>query len=825
MSQPTFCCPGYVCSENTIQLQSCGEGYFCPPQSIEKIKCNDLTVCEERTTEQEKYGVILLVFFFFLFFFVFATLFSHFTELRDANFQRAIKTASAKRYRELDELKGNGGQSDLKISTTDVKDSKNATGPDAQPTFTIDFKELEYTLPDGLTIMQGVSGRFGVGRLCAVMGPSGAGKSTLFNLITGKAKRTNGQLYINHKPEELFKYKRLIGFVPQDDVMLRDMTVTDVLTFSARRRLPSTYTSKQCEEVVAKIVAELEIGHVAESIIGDERKRGISGGQRKRVNIGMELVAKPSLLFLDEPTTGLDASTALDLCQTLKRLCRKDSLTAAAIIHSPSPKTFATFDDFCLLGKGGRMIYFGPVTEAYDYFALLGFSCPSESNPADFYLEVSLGKVQSSDARLRDMHWSALFTLWHAHEEAKDAHPSDKALYLEAMSKAFDAVGNSTNTRIKDKTKVAEEAKKIAAAAANEEKAKCCHPKCRRCWTTFTKSLYTFYKHAVYDTYMYWFAKGDGVCPELGMYLFNILTCGCVLKPTRRLPPVYVIFWLCLKRAFKQVYGNIWDFMQEQVLHVGLGLFLAASANQLVYIGRVEPDVCEVLAPAQMRGPCTQPIRDGYTGTANFMCFAIGFAGIAVGSTTFGAEKTVFYRHVSTGLDVVPYFFAKIVNDLPRMFIASVIVTFLMQAQFYSVGDTGKILGVTIGLYWTSFSQGYFLSTIVDYMSVPLWGVVFTMFWCLIFSGINIRLTERSNQPGFVQLLFQMSPPRWAIEAFYINEMSFYADYLDISARLSYFQYSLDNYNIDIGAMFYIGLFWQGASLMLLKLVGRNRMK
>jgi len=119
----------------------------------------------------------------------------------------------------------------------------------------------------------------------------------------------------------------------------------------------------------------------------------------------------------------------------------------------------------------------------------------------------------------------------------------------------------------------------------------------------------------------------------------------------------------------------------------------------------------------------------------------------------------------------------------------------------------------------------YFLSTIVDYMSVPLWGVVFTMFWCLIFSGINIRLTERSNQPGFVQLLFQMSPPRWAIEAFYINEMSFYADYLDISARLSYFQYSLDNYNIDIGAMFYIGLFWQGASLMLLKLVGRNRMK
>jgi len=99
------------------------------------------------------------------------------------------------------------------------------------------------------------------------------------------------------------------------------------------------------------------------------------------------------------------------------------------------------------------------------------------------------------------------------------------------------------------------------------------------------------------------------------------------------------------------------------------------------------------------------------------------------------------------------------------------------------------------------------------------------MFWCMIFSGINIRLTERSTMPVIQQKLFQLSAPRWAIEAFYINEMSFYYTYLDISARLAYYDYDIDNLPTDIGAMFFISIFWQGLAILMMKLLSRSKMK
>ena len=98
--------------------------------------------------------------------------------------------------------------------------------------------------------------------------------------------------------------RKTVGFVPQDDVMIKTLTVRDNLTFSARYRLPASTTSKQIEEKVNEMLFELGIPHVQHSVIGDEYTRGISGGQRKRVNIGIEMIAEPLILFLDEPTSG-----------------------------------------------------------------------------------------------------------------------------------------------------------------------------------------------------------------------------------------------------------------------------------------------------------------------------------------------------------------------------------------------------------------------------------------------------------------------------------------------------------------------------------------
>ena len=98
----------------------------------------------------------------------------------------------------------------------------------------------------------------------------------------------------------------------------------------------------------------LGLVQIQDSIIGDEEQRGISGGQRKRVNVGLELVAEPSILFLDEPTSGLDSASALELCNTLRHIARQRKMVVAAVIHQPSPSAFAQFDDLLLLGKGGK---------------------------------------------------------------------------------------------------------------------------------------------------------------------------------------------------------------------------------------------------------------------------------------------------------------------------------------------------------------------------------------------------------------------------------------------------------------------------------------
>ncbi len=126
------------------------------------------------------------------------------------------------------------------------------------------------------------------------------------------------------------------------------------------------------------------------SVVGDENERGISGGQRKRVNIGMELVADPTVLFLDEPTSGLDASTAKEVCESLRRVTEK-GMTVIAVIHQPRYEIFQMFHDVMLMGKGGKVVFSGPSESALAYFEQLGFHCPAHSNPADFFMDVISG--------------------------------------------------------------------------------------------------------------------------------------------------------------------------------------------------------------------------------------------------------------------------------------------------------------------------------------------------------------------------------------------------------------------------------------------------
>ena len=173
--------------------------------------------------------------------------------------------------------------------------------------------------------------------------------------------------------------------------MIRELTVRQNILHSARIRLPKDWTQQQISDHVDNVLRELHLDQVADTRIGDELSRGISGGQRKRVNIAIELVVAPVCMFLDEPTSGLDSTASFEVMEILSRL-KKLSMTIVAVVHQPRIEIFDIFDDLLLLVPGGQTAYFGKRDQAIRYFENLGYIFRLGSNPADVMMDILAGK-------------------------------------------------------------------------------------------------------------------------------------------------------------------------------------------------------------------------------------------------------------------------------------------------------------------------------------------------------------------------------------------------------------------------------------------------
>jgi ABC-type multidrug transport system ATPase subunit len=208
------------------------------------------------------------------------------------------------------------------------------------------------------------------GDLIALMGPSGAGKTTLLLTLNGYLPPTAGQVHING--EDLYAiYDALrgsIGYVPQDDIVHPELTVFEAVRYSARFRLPPDYSDEEIDRRVQTTLAQLGLEAVAHLQIGKPEKKVLSGGQRKRVNIAMELVTDPVIMFLDEPTSGLAADDTTALVQLLADLAQKTGKTIITTIHQPAKDEFEKFNLALVLGTGGIPIYYGPTREGYTFF-------------------------------------------------------------------------------------------------------------------------------------------------------------------------------------------------------------------------------------------------------------------------------------------------------------------------------------------------------------------------------------------------------------------------------------------------------------------------
>lgn len=226
--------------------------------------------------------------------------------------------------------------------------------------------------------------------LNAILGPTGGGKSSLLDVLAARKdpKGLSGDVLINGAPQPAH-FKCCSGYVVQDDVVMGTLTVRENLQFSAALRLPTTMKNHEKNERINTIIKELGLEKVADSKVGTQFIRGISGGERKRTSIGMELITDPSILFLDEPTTGLDSSTANAVLLLLKRMS-KQGRTIIFSIHQPRYSIFKLFDSLTLLASG-KLVFHGPAQKALEYFASAGYHCEPYNNPADFFLDVING--------------------------------------------------------------------------------------------------------------------------------------------------------------------------------------------------------------------------------------------------------------------------------------------------------------------------------------------------------------------------------------------------------------------------------------------------
>ncbi|KAH9772038.1 ABC transporter G family member 21 [Citrus sinensis] len=241
-----------------------------------------------------------------------------------------------------------------------------------------------------VSVLNGVSGMVKPGELLAMLGPSGSGKTTLLTALAGRLRgKFSGKITYNGR-QFSSSLKRKTGFVTQDDVLYPHLTVLETLSYAALLRLPKKLTREEKIEQAEMVIMELGLTRCRNSVVGGPLFRGISGGERKRVSIGQEMLVNPSCLLLDEPTSGLDSTTAQRIVATLRGLAR-GGRTVITTIHQPSSRLYRMFDKVVVLSEGSP-IYSGRAAQVMDYFGSIGY-VPGFNllNPADFLLDLANG--------------------------------------------------------------------------------------------------------------------------------------------------------------------------------------------------------------------------------------------------------------------------------------------------------------------------------------------------------------------------------------------------------------------------------------------------
>ncbi|RKK92030.1 Multidrug resistance protein CDR2 [Fusarium oxysporum] len=265
-------------------------------------------------------------------------------------------------------------------------------------------------------ILKNISGYVRRGELTALCGASGAGKTTLLTALSQTnfaGSIVGGEVLVGDQPPSS-SYRKTVGFAQQMDLHDGTANVREALEFSALLRQPKHYSKAEKLAYVSKVLDLLDLNDVQDALIGEDGG-GLGVERLKRVTIGVELAARPEILFADEPTSGLDSQGASRIVHYLKTLARQGQAIVVTI-HQPSALVFSQFDNLLALSSEGSQLYFGKVTEALSYFARNGATCPEGANPGEFILE-TVGAGVNARTSDKGSNWAST---WASSQEAAD---------------------------------------------------------------------------------------------------------------------------------------------------------------------------------------------------------------------------------------------------------------------------------------------------------------------------------------------------------------------------------------------------------------------
>ena len=376
------CAAGHYCPTTTTVLK-CPSGYYCPSSTVKPIKCRDIAVgsCPEGS-KREVIWIPLLID-------VLAVVLAiYITGCEPYSFLRRTQGLEMK-YKD-----------DISFCNETIDDRIESVRKKVSIVFKDVFLTTGYTHR-----LQGVSGTIESNKVTAIIGGSGAGKTSLMNVLLRREEITSGS--INFMTDGTTKLpisfiQDHVGYVPQNDVLIRNMTASQLLYHSARSRLPKSKTEAEITNIINDITTRLGIHHALDMQIGtSSRGNGLSMSERKKVNIAFELVSEPEVLFLDEPTTSVDASGAMNIMEVVRELSGS-GVTCVCVIHQPRGEIYNLIDNIIVLSSGGHIAYSGPTSLMIPWFEYLGYRLPHEkANRFDFAMDLT---TQNSSCSRYDYH-------------------------------------------------------------------------------------------------------------------------------------------------------------------------------------------------------------------------------------------------------------------------------------------------------------------------------------------------------------------------------------------------------------------------------------